>query len=489
MDLKCFSSGKIRESNFVSTIVSEITVSVGCWFSLQEIKVKMINNIGINFIIKLILGKIKQYQIGVNEYCYLFVSKINKKTPMKVLNIIAIVLLVFSCKEELPVEISMQDDVTVLASDSLHGRRTGTTYEIMASEYIAKRFKNLEIEPKGTQEYFQEFSFMDKSDPHGNITFVNKSEDGTITGVNVVGYLNNNAENTVVIGAHYDHLGMGGEGSLFRGEKPEIHNGADDNASGVAVMLNLIKNLKDVNTNNNYLFIAFSGEEIGLLGSNYYVKNPTINLKKVNYMINMDMVGRLNKERAIAVYGVGTSPIFGQTVFSNNKDFKITEKESGVGPSDHTSFYLGDMPVLHFFTGQHDDYHRPGDDTEKLNFEGMEDISQYILSIITDLDSQPKLAFRKTKNESEEVPDFKVTLGVVPDYLFNGKGMRIDGVSEERPAQKAGMQKGDIVVKMGDFEITDMMSYMKSLSKFEKGQKAMVTIDRNGELLEVEVVF
>lgn len=408
---------------------------------------------------------------------------------MKVINILVIVILFFSCKEEKTIDISMKDDVKILASDSLRGRRTGTSYEQMAAEYLAKRFKDLELDPKGTNGYFQEFSFADKSDPHREVKFVNKSEDGTITGTNVIGFMDNNAETTIVIGAHYDHLGMGGEGSLYRGETKAIHNGADDNASGVAVMLNLVKELQNKNTHNNYLFISFSGEELGLLGSNYFVKNPTINLENINYMINMDMVGRLNEEKVLAVFGVGTSPIFSQTLFSNKTDFSITEKESGVGPSDHTSFYLMDLPVLHFFTGQHEDYHKPSDDIEKLNFEGMEDITQYILAVITDLDDGPKLKFRKTKNESDEVPKFKVTLGVVPDYLFSGEGMRIDGVSEDRPAQKAGMEKGDVVVKMGEHEIIDMMSYMKALSKFEKGQNTIVLIDRNGEILEFDVEF
>ncbi len=409
---------------------------------------------------------------------------------MKVFYVIAMTLLLISCKTETPVkEVSMKDDVTFLASDSLKGRRTGTEYERMAAKYLAQRFEDLGLEPKGTEGYFQEFTFKDKTNPHEDITYVKNAGDSTTTAVNVVGYINNNAENTIVIGAHYDHLGMGGEGSLHRGKENEIHNGADDNASGVAVMLNLAKGIQGKNTNNNYLFIAFSGEEIGLLGSNYYVKNPTIDTKKVNYMINMDMVGRLNDERAIAIYGVGTSPKFSQALFANNKDFKLTEKESGVGPSDHTSFYLSDMPVLHFFTGQHEDYHRPGDDVEKVNFEGMEDITQYLLAIITDLDDDGKLEFRKTKNESDETPDFKVTLGVVPDYLYDGKGMRIDGVSEDKPAQGAGMQKGDVVVKVGDYVIEDMMSYMKSLSKFEKGQKTMVLVERDGETIELEVTW
>jgi len=408
---------------------------------------------------------------------------------MRSLILLVAVTLFFSCKKEMNVDVSMEDDVTVLASDSLQGRRTGTTYEKMAAEYLATRFKEMGLLPKGTNEYFQEFTFTDKTDPHQKIEFINKGDDGSVSGTNVIGYIDNNADNTVVIGAHFDHLGMGGEGSLYRGEEPAIHNGADDNASGVAVVMDLIKDLKNTNTNNNYLFIFFSAEEIGLLGSNYFVKNPTIDLEKVNYMINMDMVGRLNEEKAIAISGVGTSPIFSQTIFANNTDFKVTEKESGIGPSDHTSFYLADLPVLHFFTGQHEDYHRPGDDSEKLNYEGMESISQYIMAIITDLDDDPKLEFRKTKNESEETPSFKVTLGVVPDYLYDGKGMRIDGVSEDKPAQKAGLLKGDVVIKVGEYEITDMMSYMKSLSKFEKGMKTIVVVDRNGEKVEFEVTW
>lgn len=408
---------------------------------------------------------------------------------MKSIYLLFAIGLFISCKKEKAVEVTMKDDVVLLASDSLHGRQTGTSYELLASDYIAKRFKSLGLEPKGDNEYFQEFSFKDKSDPHGNVNYVSKVEDSTITGTNVVGYLNNNAENTIVIGAHYDHLGMGIDGSLYRGETPQIHNGADDNASGVAAMLNIAKNLKGINTNNNYLFIAFSGEEMGLLGSNYFVKNPTVDLKNVNYMLNMDMVGRLNSEKTIAVHGVGTSPIFKQVLFANKGELTVKEHESGIGPSDQTSFYLMDIPVLHFFTGQHEDYHKPSDDAEKLNYEGMASIAQFIESVITDLNDDGKLTFRKTKNESQEVPAFKVTLGVVPDYLFNGKGMRIDGVSEDKPAQKAGMQKGDIVVKMGDNEIEDMMSYMKSLGKFEKGNTAKVTIKRNEEIIVLDVTF
>lgn len=408
---------------------------------------------------------------------------------MKSIITLLFLVLFISCKKESVKEISMKDDVVVLASDAYEGRETGTKGEQEASEYISKRFEELGLEPKGTKAYFQTFSFKPKTDPHSEVTYVNKAEDSTITGTNILGFIDNNAENTIIIGAHYDHLGFGAEGSLYRGKERAIHNGADDNASGVAVMLNLISKLKGTNKNNNYLFMAFSGEEEGLLGSNYYVKHPIVDIAKTNYMINMDMVGRLKPDSTLAVYGVGTSPRFKQTLKATNMRFKLIEKESGVGPSDHTSFYLNDIPVLHFFTGQHEDYHKPSDDSDKLNYEGMEAISKYIFDVITDLDNAGKLPFRKTKNESEEVPRFKVGLGVVPDYLFDGKGMRIDGVSEDKPAQKAGLQKGDIVVKLGDSTIIDMMSYMRALSAFNEGDSTKVIVDRNGKQIEVSLKF
>ncbi|MDT0556303.1 M20/M25/M40 family metallo-hydrolase [Patiriisocius hiemis] len=411
---------------------------------------------------------------------------------MRAFIIVFSVILFFSCKEEKIQSVTMQDDVSFLASDSLNGRQTGTEGELAAAAYIEKRLKAIGLQPKGVAaSYTQTFSFKPSSNPHEQAEYTNETLEGMITGTNVIGYLDNNAEHTVVIGAHYDHLGTGGEGSLYREEGDAIHNGADDNASGVAIMLQLAERLRQLPApKNNYLFIAFSGEEMGLLGSNYFVKNPTVDAKKINYMINLDMVGRLNEEKTLAAYGVGTSPIFKQTLFANNTfDLNIAENDSGIGPSDHTSFYLADIPVLFFFTGQHSDYHKPTDDTEKLNFDGMETITSYIESIVKDLDGAGKLAFRKTKNESEEVPAFKVALGVVPDYLFTGEGMRIDGISEDKPAQKAGLQKGDVVIKLGDKETKDMMSYMKALATFEEGQTIEVTVNRSGEIITFEVTF
>ncbi|MEY8849513.1 M28 family peptidase [Psychroserpens sp. XS_ASV72] len=409
-----------------------------------------------------------------------------------ILFILFLTLSLVACKDNAAnpdVAVSIEDDVKFLSDDKLEGRQTGSDGEKAAAEYIAERFQSMGLEAKGTEGYFQEFSFKPKTDPHQEVNYTVKDGDSTITGTNVIAYLDNKAENTIIIGAHYDHLGYGAEGSLYRGEKNEIHNGADDNASGVAVLLDLAKKLKSKNKGNNYLFMTFSGEEMGLLGSNYFTKNPTIDLSKANYMLNMDMVGRLKQDSTLAVYGLGTSPILKQVVKANNSKFKIIENESGVGPSDHTSFYNSDIPVLHFFTGQHEDYHKPGDDFEKLNYEGMKTISTYIFDIISDLDDNGKLAFRKTKNESEDVPRFKVGLGVIPDYLYDGKGMRIDGVSEDKPAQKAGLQKGDIVVKLGDSLVTDMMSYMRALSVFDKGDKTKVVVKRGEEEVEADLEF
>lgn len=406
----------------------------------------------------------------------------------KIVTFLFVLAFLASCKQEEKFAISIQDEVAFLASDSLKGRATGSSDEQVAAQHLANQLKRLGYAPKNDDKSFlQTFTFKDKRDPHKEIEYIEAGE-GTTTGTNVVAYKDNQADKTIVLGAHFDHLGMGGEGSLHRGE-PAIHNGADDNASGVAVTLKLAEQLRDSLPNSNILILLFSGEEMGLLGSNYFSKNPSIDLEKVDFMVNLDMVGRLREDKTLSVSGVGTAHVWKQVLNANNNGFKLVLKESGVGPSDHTSFYLQDIPVLHFFTGQHEDYHRPSDDYDKLNYEGMDQLVAYIKAICIDLDDDPKLTFKKTKNESEEVPRFKVGLGVVPDYLFDGKGMRIDGISEDKPAQKAGLRKGDVVVQLGDSTIVDMMSYMRALSSFEKGDVTIVKVKRKNEVLSVELQF
>lgn len=383
---------------------------------------------------------------------------------------------------------NLQVDVVYLASDLLEGRETGTKGEKMAAQYIATRFAEIGLKPMGSNgSWYQSFDFRYNPNPHAT----NGGEDRT--GKNVLGFLDNGAKTTVVIGAHYDHLGHGGTGSLAANDN-SIHNGADDNASGTAALFYIAEQLKNSAKakNNNYLFMAFSGEELGLVGSKFVVANPTFQMETVNYMLNMDMIGRLNKEKVLAINGAGTSPAW-KPILEKLKVGGIEAKtsDSGIGPSDHTSFYLADKPVLHFFTGQHTDYHKPSDDSELVNYEGMLDVSNFIVALIETLDTQGKLEFSKTKDEGENrrAASFKVSLGVMPDYVHNGEGMRVDGVLDGRAGAAAGMQKGDIIIQIGDLKVKDIYDYMEGLGNFNAGDKTKVKILREGKEVELDVVF
>jgi hypothetical protein len=314
------------------------------------------------------------------------------------------------------------------------------------------------------------------------------------TGTNVAGYIDNNAANTIVIGAHYDHLGYGEDSNtLHRSNDRLVHNGADDNASGTAALIELASQLKKSKAkNNNYLFIAFSAEELGLNGSRYFTEHPTVDLQKVNYMINMDMVGRLNESKTLTVGGIGTSPSWSQifTIADKKKPFNIKFDSTGTGPSDHTSFYRKDIPVLFFFTGLHTDYHKPTDDFDKINYTGQLQIVKYILSVIEVSATRGKLAFTRTR----ELPmgtnaRFSVTMGIMPDYAFSGSGVRVDGISDGRPAQKAGLKAGDVILQLGEHNTSSMEAYMQALSRFKKGDKARVKYKRGNETGETEVEF
>lgn len=310
------------------------------------------------------------------------------------------------------------------------------------------------------------------------------------TGHNVLGFMDNHAATTIVIGAHYDHLGHGEiEGSLYRGA-PAIHNGADDNASGVAMILAMARGLKDLNTANNYLFIAFSGEEMGLFGSKAFTQSPLMSQYQINYMLNYDMVGRMDTTNTVIINGVGTSPAWAVLKEIKTGGLTLSTTESGIGPSDQTSFYLKDIPVVHFFTGSHADYHKPTDDAQLINYDGMQRVYDYSMALIQMLNDDGKIAFTKTQDSNNEnTPRFKVTMGVVPDYAYSGKGMRVDGVSDGKPAQIAGVMAGDVVIKLGSFEITDMMAYMTALTKFTKGETTTVVVLRDNKQLELPVTF
>jgi hypothetical protein len=373
-----------------------------------------------------------------------------------------------------------------LADDSFAGRGTGTAGEVNAADYIIAEMKQLKLQPKGDNNSFlQKFPF--KKGVHG------EGEAGTSN--NIVALLDNQASSTIIIGAHYDHLGLDGQGSsLDANPAGKIHNGADDNASGVAGVLELARyfSLNKIKEKHNFIFACFSGEELGLIGSKFLAENSPVDLGTVNYMINMDMIGRLDPQtKSVIVHGTGTSPVW-EPLLKKLADDKLNIKtdSSGTGPSDHTSFYLKNLPVLHFFTGSHSDYHKPSDDSEKINADGEKEVLKLIVKIIESTDGESKLAFLKTKSKMQAGrSSFKVTMGIMPSYSSDVEGLKVDGVSDGKPAQKAGMQTGDIIVKMGDHEIKDIQNYMDALGKFEKGQTIPVKVKRNKDVLDLNVTF
>jgi hypothetical protein len=368
--------------------------------------------------------------------------------------------------------------VMYLADDKLEGRRTGTQGEKLAADYISKQFKKSGLRPLGDKgSWFQVFKVAGEEKRNGQ---------------NVIGFIDNKAPSTIVIGAHYDHLGYGEDkNSLYKGEKLMIHNGADDNASGTATLIEMGRWLKKSgNKKNNFILVAFSGEELGLFGSKYFTEHSPVPLASINYMINMDMVGRLNdSSRSISVGGYGTSPEWGRLVREENEYFKIKLDSSGTGPSDHTSFYIKDIPVLFFFTGTHMDYHKPSDDADKINYDGILRIAIYIQQLINATDIIPKLAFTKTREVHMGRSSFKVSLGIMPDYTFSGPGVHVDGVTSGRAAEKAGILKGDIILQLGEHKTDDVESYMKALNKFDKGQTTNAKIKRGDTELVLPVVF
>ncbi len=466
-------------------------------------------------------------------------------------------------KADATILVNLENHIKYLADDKLEGRRTGTAGEKLAMEYIAAQFKQMDLQPKGTDGYYQAFNVDDgkeineithlilngnslqlqkdyfpfvfspnitidampaislqeadmpwlidlkeildenSNNPHfvlkdyiheqanelkkkgasvlifyntsskdDHLKFDGKSKEAPTKipvvfvtkesakkyfsdlsasvnmklkieiaekkriGHNVIGYIDNSAAETVVIGAHFDHLGYGEDGnSMLRTPQHLIHHGADDNASGTAALIELARLLKKSKLkNSNYLFIAFSGEELGLFGSKYFVENPTISLSNVNYMINMDMIGRLNDStRVLTIGGFGTSPEWRTLITPPIKKpyFVIRVDSSGTGPSDHTSFYRKDIPVLFFFTGLHTDYHKPTDVFDKINFKGEVNVVDYIFSLIDKENKQNhKLVFTKTREtQTTSSARFNVTLGIMPDYTFEGAGVRVDGIS------------------------------------------------------------
>lgn len=377
--------------------------------------------------------------------------------------------------------------VKYLASDKLEGRGTGTPGEQKSAAYLIKQFEKAGLKPYGENGGFLQ-GYPAKKGLPPNITYVQTA--------NVVGYLDNKADRTVVIGAHYDHLGKGDQGSSLQPNSVgEIHNGADDNASGTAGLIELAKYYagNNITENQNFLFIAFSGEELGLMGSKFYADNPTIDLTSVNCMINMDMIGRYRADKGVTIGGFGTSSFWGEnaTQIANEVGLNYNIDSSGVGPSDHTSFYLKDIPVMFLFTGAHQEYHKPTDDADLVNAEGEAKLLEYLTKVIAKLDASPKIDFQKTTTPHARgtASSFKVTLGIMPDYSYDKGGLKLDGVQENRPAFESGIKAGDIILELGDVKIKGIYEYMDALGKYEKGQTVKVVFKRGEEVITKDLTF
>jgi aminopeptidase YwaD len=337
--------------------------------------------------------------------------------------------------------------------------------------------------------------------------------------LNVVGILPGSdpklKDETIVIGAHYDHLGRGGEGSLAPREG-EIHHGADDNASGVAGLIELARLLSSQNPKprRTIVFIAFSGEEEGLIGSNYYVNHPIVPLTNTVAMINMDMIGRM-KEKKLIAGGVGTAQEWRALLDQENppvamtasikpmsggdgavaapanvaRAFDLTLNEDGFGPSDHSSFYAKQVPVLFFWTGNHEDYHKPSDTADKINYEGETRIVAFVANIIRDIDNNDKRpTYTVAKSESQgRTMGFRVYLGTIPNYADSNDGLKLDGVRDDSPAAKAGLQAGDKIVKMAGREVKNVYDYTYALGEMKAGQGYEVEIVRGSERLTLKI--
>jgi hypothetical protein len=387
-----------------------------------------------------------------------------------------------------------QTDVKVLAADEFGGRLTGTAGADSAAAYLARRFSQvgLQAAPGG---WFQAFT-VSKDAPavqHANL--------GELHGKNVIGILPGRdpvlRNETVIVGAHYDHLGLGGFGALDPDSSGRVHNGADDNASGTAALLAIATRLQAAPPARTVVFIAFSGEELGLLGSDYYVKHPLYPLAATEAMINLDMVGRLTNDKLI-VYGSGTATEFPALLDSLNwyARFDLRPQPEGYGPSDQTSFYAARIPVLHFFTDLHADYHRSTDDWDKINAPGLVRVADLAAAMVSALASRPaRLTFVDVpppapRGGSAATPGYGAYLGTIPD-MASGEagGVRITGVSKGSPAEVAGMRGGDLITRIGDYEVANLSGMTDALRSYKAGDKVVIVLLRDGTELRLDVTL
>ncbi len=402
-------------------------------------------------------------------------------------------------------------DVRYLASDALEGRRTGTPGNDSAAAYIARRLRALGVEPlvmdpaactaAGNSaacrtSYLQPFvakpaaaarTQLPADLPTQNVVGLIRGTDLSLRG------------QYVVLGAHFDHLGRMTFGALDPEVPNQIHNGADDNASGTAAVMELARLLEEHRPRRSVLVVLFTGEELGLLGSQYFVDHAPVPLDSVQAMLNFDMVGRLRDDRLI-VYGAATAAEFKTLLDSLNlaPPFRISAVGDGFGPSDQSSFYAKDLPVLHFFTDLHEDYHRATDDADKINVAGMARVVAYAERITRTLADRPgRLSFVRVpvtaargSQSSASSSGSQVYMGTIPDMgASDAGGMLLSGVSPGSPADSAGLRAGDLIVELAGVKVTDLYSYSDALYTHQPGDKVSLVYLRGGQRFTTSVTL
>ncbi|NLN96674.1 MAG: M20/M25/M40 family metallo-hydrolase [Bacteroidales bacterium] len=359
----------------------------------------------------------------------------------------------------------------------------------LADHLISGRGFTIEDIEKELQASLQPFSFEAFTDIKAKVSL----EYVKVSTQNVVAILHGNSnemsEEYIVIGAHHDHLGMGGTGSGSRmPDSIAIHHGADDNASGVAALLELASNMASKQSRNkrSILFVSFGAEEMGLVGSKYFVSNLPVPASQIKTMINLDMIGRLKEDSVLTIGGTGTAKEMDEilSLFENDLPFKISRQPDGYGPSDHAAFYAASIPVLFFTTGAHEDYHTPLDTWDKINIAGLEAISDFVYDLSNYLaDRTENLTFTEsgTMTRTGMGRGYKITLGIIPDYASTNQGLKVDGVRQEGPAARAGILKGDVIIAMNGLQVGNIYDYMARLNTLNAGDTVIVEVMRNGK--------
>jgi hypothetical protein len=388
--------------------------------------------------------------------------------------------------------VRMLSDISYLASDKLEGRLTGTPGNDSAAAYIARRFSSLKLK-SAHPNYLQKFVARSAQAAHTGDTAGKATQ-------NVVAIIEGKdpalKDQYIVIGAHYDHLGRSTVSALDPDARDAIRNGADDNASGTAAVLELARLFVADRPKRSVIFALFSGEEQGLLGSQYFVDNPPVPLSKITAMLNFDMVGRM-KDDGLMVFGTATATEFQALIDSANAGafpIRVRGSGDGFGSSDHSSFYAKEIPVLHFFTDLHGDYHRASDDIEKINVGGQARVVDFAYRIANSLDERPaRLTYVRSTAPSRALGSgqgSQTYLGSIPDMAASETpGLRLTGIRPGSPADSGGLKAGDIIVEFAGAAVTDLYTYSAALYAKKPGDSVKIVFLRDGKRQETTVTL